>query len=125
MASRPGMTRFFSRNARASAPVDAGAMNVPSAETIQFRAFTANSIVTGTLDIDAERLTDQLNEQESLVLTNATVVEIETQHEHQSPLLVVSRGDLLIVQVTGPRGSVRRRFKTSPHAVTLTIGPYV
>jgi hypothetical protein len=118
------MIRRFTGGERPKPTPDAQAANVAREERIAFRGFTSTSIVTGTFEIDADRLTDQLNGDESFVLTGVSTFDLDTLVEIALPTLVVSRRELLIVEIAGRRGSERRRFKTSPHGVNLTVGPY-
>ena len=100
------------------------AENAHSMQSIAVRAFTATSSITGRYALRADRLTDALNRDDSVTLTDATVTDLGTLAERLIPVLVLARSDLLIVRVDGQRGNPSRWLKTWPHAVTAVIAPF-
>jgi hypothetical protein len=92
---------------------------------IDFTAFTFTTRITGRLALAADRLTDALNDASSpLVISEVTLVELDSLESETRELLLVSRDDLLIVRGAGPTGSPARRYRTLASEVVLTIGPY-
>jgi hypothetical protein len=109
-------------HAAASADVAASQSGLP---VIEFTAFTATSRITGRFLLTGDRLTDVLNDAHApLVISEATLVDLESLDSQSRDRLVISRDDLLVVRATGPTGAPGRRYRTSVHAVSVTIGPY-
>ena len=93
------------------------------APEVEFVAYAEDCRLYGHVRLDAERLTDLLNEHEQIELVDVAmegldgrIVEVRT--------IVVSRDELLAVHATGPRGIRNRRLRTRPHPVAVQTGPF-
>jgi hypothetical protein len=109
----------------APSPIESDDRGTPAAgHEIAFRAYTERSIVRATYELRDDRLTDALNRERVLLLTD---VEFMTLHEPvvaTRPQFELTTASILIAEATGPRGNERRRFRSSPRAVTVKLGPY-
>ncbi len=91
---------------------------------IEFAAYTEDCRVFGFVLLDAERLTDQLNERERYDLRDVMLVALEDGRTSEAKTLTVERAEILAVRAAGPRGNPTRRGRTRPYPVTLQAGPY-
>lgn len=91
---------------------------------VDFVAYAEDCVLFGRIRLQAERLTDMLNEHEELLL-----VDVMAQSLHQPDVMEVkevgvARDELLLVHATGPRGDQARRTRTRTTFVSITVGPY-
>lgn len=91
---------------------------------IDFRAFTADCLIAGKLELTAPRLTDMLNAEPMLHLTEVVLEALSDGHRIAIPAYTLHRDEIYAVKVTGPRGSKALRIVTVPHRVQAQIGPY-
>lgn len=96
----------------------------PDGAEVEFAAYAEDCRIFGFLRLDAERLSDALNEHERVDLTDVLVVALDDGHGREEQALTVERDELLAVRAAGPRGNPARRGRTRPHPVTLQTGPY-
>lgn len=91
---------------------------------VDLTAYAADCLIRGRLELRARRLTDQLNADPRIALTD---VELEGLHDGRRVgvrSFTVHRVDLCAVWVEGPRGEKRLRVATTPHRLQAQIGPY-
>ena len=74
--------------------------------------------------MDADRLTDYLNQRERYELCDVLVVATRDGSSTEARTLAVERGELLAVRASGPRGNVNLRGRTRLYPVALQMGPY-
>jgi hypothetical protein len=91
---------------------------------IDFRGFSADCLITGTLELTAPRLTDMLNRDATIQLTAVELEGLADGRRISIPRYTLQREELYAVKVTGPRGSRALRIVTVPHRVQAQIGPY-
>jgi hypothetical protein len=91
---------------------------------VSFDAFVAGHRVFGWIRLDADRLTDLLNDHEELLLVNVMVEHLADGSTVTADEAVVRRADLVAVRASGPRGEASRREDTQPHPVIVESGPY-
>lgn len=91
---------------------------------VSFDAFVAGHRVFGWVRLDADRLTDLLNDHEELLLVNVMVEHLSDGTTVSADQAIVHRADLVAVRASGPRGEASRREDTQPHAVIVEAGPY-
>jgi hypothetical protein len=91
---------------------------------IDFRGFSADCLITGKLELTAPRLTDMLNRDATLELTDVELEGLADGSRLAIPQYTLRREELYAVKVTGPRGSRALRIVTVPHRVQAQIGPY-
>ena len=96
----------------------------PEGSEVEFAAYAEDCRIFGFLRLDAERLSDALNEHARLELSDVLVVALDDGHGREEHALTVERDELLAVRAAGPRGNVARRGRTRPYPVTLQTGPY-
>ena len=97
---------------------------VPEGAEVEFAAYAEDCRIFGFLRLDAERLSDALNEHDRLELSDVLVVALDDGHGREEHALTVERDELLAVRAAGPRGNLARRGRTRPYPVTLQTGPY-
>jgi len=91
---------------------------------VSFDAFVAGHRVFGWVRLDADRLTDLLNDHEELLLVNVMVEHLADGTTVSADEAVVHRADLVAVRASGPRGEASRRADTQAHPVLVESGPY-
>jgi hypothetical protein len=97
---------------------------LPVHPVIEFEAYTSNGRIRGDFSLSADRLTDELNRQPTIVLIDAIEEPFDAPEPTQSSVLIVARDDLFVVRATGPVGSPARRYRTTPYEVSVRVGPY-
>jgi hypothetical protein len=91
---------------------------------IEFRGFSADCLITGNLELTAPRLTDMLNRDATLELTDVELEGLVDGRRIAISQYTLRREELYAVKVTGPRGSRALRIVTVPHRIQAQIGPY-
>jgi hypothetical protein len=98
---------------------------IGDAPLVGFDAFAAGQRLFGWVRLDADRLTDLLNEHRELHLVNVLVESLADGTTITADEAIVRREDLLAVRASGPRGSATRRQPTREHPVLVAVGPYL
>ncbi len=91
---------------------------------VDFVAFAADCILSGRLRLEAERLTDMLNDHEELLLVDVMAQSLERPDAVEVKEVLVPRHELFLVNATGPRGDRTRRTRTRQTFVEIKIGAY-
>jgi hypothetical protein len=91
---------------------------------IDFTGYTADCLISGQLELAAPRLTDMLNDEPTLHLTDVVLEGLVDARRIAVATYTLHRDELYAVKVTGPRGSKALRIITVPHRVQVQIGPY-
>ena len=113
---RLGRTRIESD---AALPVAA-----PEPTIVEFAAFAEDCRIRGSLHLTTERLSDQLNGEDPLVLSGVFVESLADAQSHDLPELIVQRDELCAVIASGPGGHPARRIRTQTTHVEVELGPY-
>jgi hypothetical protein len=74
--------------------------------------------------LTASRVTDLLNDGTEFELVNTFLQALDDSHGLQIRTVVVRRGEIFAVGVTGPRGDPTRRTRTRQIPVELRVGRY-
>jgi len=93
-------------------------------DVVEFIAFAEDCIISAWTVLDADRLTDMLNDHEAYALVDVTVDRLDGGASLRLDDLVVARDELFIVHATGPRGRAEKRHRTSPQYMAVKMGPY-
>jgi hypothetical protein len=91
---------------------------------IDFMGYSADCLISGKLELTAPRLTDMLNDEPTLHLTDVVLEGLLDARQITVESYTVHRDEIYAVKVTGPRGSKALRIVTVPHRVQAQIGPY-
>jgi hypothetical protein len=91
---------------------------------IDFQGYSADCLISGRLELTAPRLTDMLNDEPTLHLTEVVLEGLADARRITVASYTVHRDEIYAVKVTGPRGSKALRIITVPHRVQAQIGPY-
>jgi hypothetical protein len=93
----------------------------PVSSEIEFSAWAADCRLSGTLDLDGERLSDMLNLYDELVLVDVLAQAHDGGRITAIPELAISRDEILLVEASGPRGDPtrRRHLRAVPISVQL------
>lgn len=96
----------------------------PAPSRVEFVAYAVDCLVSGRVQMTADRLTDVLNEHDEYELVDVLVERLEDGVAMEVSQFVVTRDELLLVRANGRRGDKGRRLRTRPHPVAIKIGPY-
>lgn len=91
---------------------------------VAFVAYGEDRILSGEAVLDADRLTDMLNDHDEYVLAGVTVERFDDGVPLDGSEIVVPRDQIFLVHATGPRGDVARRLHTTPQHLAIKMGPY-
>lgn len=108
----------------ADAPGDRHGPTARRAPSLEFVAYAEDCILSGRIRLEAERLTDMLNERDEILLSDVMVERHDATGTVEISEIVVARDEILLAQATGPRGSQARRRRTRQHPLVLRVGPY-
>jgi hypothetical protein len=113
---------------RSAAPTDAVA-GLPadatrSTQLIEFSAYGEDCVLSGMVRMEADRLTDMLNEHDEYQLIDVLVEGLADERAVEVKEVLVRRDELLLVHAAGPRGNQDRRHRTRSHPVAIQLGPY-
>ncbi len=92
---------------------------------ICFDAFAAGVRVFGWVHLDADRLTDMLNDHAELHLGNVLVEDLASGLTVAADEAIVHRDELVAVRASGPRGNAARREDTVSSPTLVEAGPYL
>lgn len=92
---------------------------------IRFAAYVANQRVFGWVRLDADRLTDLLNDHDELHLLDVGLESLPNGWPGTVDEVVIHRRDLVAVHATGPRGVPARWQATQSHPVAIQSGSYL
>jgi hypothetical protein len=96
----------------------------PARTDVELFAYGEDCIVSGSLQLDGDRLSDALNLHDWFELRAGVVTDLADGTVHELREIRVLRDDLLVACATGPRGRAERRHRTRQHPVVVKIGPY-
>jgi hypothetical protein len=91
---------------------------------VDLTGFAGDCLITGRLDLRAERLTDQLNAEGTLNLVDVLLEGLLDGRQVSTPTYTIGRAELCAVKAGPPRGSRRLRAATEPHRLQAQLGPY-
>ena len=110
-----------------SGPAEPQSTDVPVDQPrpeVQFSAYAEDCRLSGLILLDAERLTDMLNEHTDLELVDVAVESLVDGTISRLPEFMVQRDELLVVEATGPRGDPGRRTRVHPNPLAVRLGPF-
>lgn len=91
---------------------------------LDFVAYAEDCVLSGRVDLREDRLSDLINAHEHFELVNVLVEDLSGGPAFELRDLAVERNELLVIHVTGPRGSRHRRKRTRQHPIVAKLGPY-
>ncbi|MDO8484491.1 MAG: hypothetical protein Q7S35_06055 [Candidatus Limnocylindrales bacterium] len=114
----------FGRSAPAD-PVEERPRDVARAmQQVEFVAYGEDCLLSGVVRMQADRLTDMLNDHDEYLLVDVLVEGLADEHAVELTEVLVHRDELLLVHAAGPRGNQDRRHRTRSHPVAIQVGPY-
>lgn len=94
-------------------------------DALEFVAYGEDCILTGRAVLDADRLSDMLNDHDEYEVSGLSVQRFDDPVPFElDDEIVIPRDEIILVQATGPRGDVARRHRTMPQHLALKMGPY-
>jgi len=91
---------------------------------VAFKGYGVDFIVSGRVELTADRLTDLVNESETIELRDVVLEGLYDLARVVVPDYSIRRDELLAVKVAGPRGARVWRVPTTRHRVQAQLGPY-
>jgi hypothetical protein len=114
---------FRSSHAPADREPDVPRPATRSSQLVEFVAYGEDCLLSGFTRMDADRLTDMLNEHDEYQLVDVLVEGFSGDAVEAADVLV-TRDELFLVHAAGPRGNQDRRRRTRSHPVAIQMGPY-
>jgi hypothetical protein len=108
----------------ADSPIPAQPPSAAPPPEIEFAAYAADCRLVGHIRMDADRLTDLLNQHDEYELIDVQVEDLSGDRAVEAKQVVVTRDELLLVHAVGPRGDRGRRVRTRQHPLAMQVGPY-
>jgi hypothetical protein len=116
----PRRFRFGSSN-----PADDSSSTPARADRlVAFVAYGEDCMLSGEAVLDADRLSDMLNDHDEYVLAGVTVERLDGGDSFKVDEIVVPRDEVFLVHASGPRGDAARRHRTTPQHLAIKMGPY-
>jgi hypothetical protein len=121
-----GMTTAMPGPQRLGSPYDQESTTtlVGGTDDVAFLAYGEDCILKGRMALDADRLTDTLNEHDEYILVGVTVERFDDGEPFEIAEFAVPRDDIYLVHATDPRSDESRRHRTTPQHLALKMGPY-
>lgn len=128
MSIRPRLSRLLQLDLRAEtrvADAELPAADAPAVSSfVELTIYADDSVASGCLALNADRLTDLMNRNTEFEFRNAFLESLEDGHGLTVETLVVERDEIFAVAVAGSRGDPGRRSRTRPIPVELRVGRY-
>lgn len=99
--------------------------SVADAPLVGFDAFLPDRRIFGWVRLEADRVTDILNEHAELMLVNAQVERLADGRGEWLEQVRLGRDDLLAVRAGGPRGDPALRQRSRLHPLVVQAGPFL
>ena len=96
----------------------------PTAPEIEFIAYADDCILMGHVRVDADRLSDLMNEHEEFQLVDVEVHALAVDRALEIKDVLLHREEIILVHAFGPRGDRGRRLRTRQHSMAIRAGPY-
>jgi hypothetical protein len=96
----------------------------PKVLEVDVVAYAEDCILSGRLPMNAERLSDLLNDNLEFEFVDVMVEDLVGSAPIQTRDVVVHRDELLLVVTAEPRGNAGRRNHTRKHPIVVRTGPY-
>jgi hypothetical protein len=111
----------FGRSSSQEAP----APESPTHAEVAFVAYGEDCILSGRAVLDADRLSDMLNDHDEYLVSGLVVERFDEIAPFElDDEIAVPRDEILLVHASGPRGDASRRHRTMPQCLALQMGPY-
>jgi hypothetical protein len=92
---------------------------------VEFVGYGEDCVIVARLPLEAERLTDLLNEQDRYLVTDVLAHGLADGTQFELPEIELQRDEVFLVHAAGPRGNADRRQRTQQHLVAIQLGPYL
>lgn len=94
-------------------------------DEVAFVAYGEDCILSGRAVLEADRLTDMLNDHDEYLVSGLVVERFDEIAPFElDDEIAVPRDEIFLVHASGPRGDVNRRHRTMPQRLALKMGPY-
>jgi hypothetical protein len=115
----------FGRAAAPAEPVDdRPRASARATQQVEFVAYGEDCILSGMVRMQADRLTDMLNDHDEYLLVDVLAEGLTEERAMEVTEVLVRRDELILVHAAGPRGNQDRRHRTRSHPVAIQAGPY-
>jgi hypothetical protein len=91
---------------------------------IVFTAFGEDAVIRGELLLDGDRLSDFIPQDGQFQIERVTLEALDDGRTVSVDATTMSRGDLIAITASGPRGNAARRVRTRPYPARAKAGPY-
>jgi hypothetical protein len=92
---------------------------------VDFVAYGADCILSGRAVLDADRLSDMLNNHDEYLVSGLSVERFDDETPFElDDEIAIPRDEVYLVHASGPRGDASRRHRTMPEHLAIKMGPY-
>lgn len=120
----PRRVRVAFSRPEATPAVDAAEAAPEDRGEVDFVAYGEDCVLFGRTILNADRLSDMLNNNDEYVLAGVTVERFDGEPPMTVDEIAIPRDELLLVHAGGPRGDARRRHRTAQQHIAIQIGRY-
>src|SRR5437773_4764865 len=107
-----------------SRATDAPEASETERHTVAFVAYGEDCILSGQAILDADRLSDMLNDHDEYQLAGVSVERFDNGESIVVDEVLVPRDEIVMVHASGPRGDAARRHRTMPRYLAIQMGSY-
>ena len=97
---------------------------VAAIREIEFVGYAEDCTLSGRVALDAERLSDLLNQHDRFELVDVLVAPLDGGRAYELREMLVERDEIMLVHAMGPRGNAGRRQRTRQSPIVVKSGPY-
>lgn len=129
--SRPALANTFKtpfrlvfRRAADVTPAEIAPTPAAAIRDVEFVGYAEDCTLSGRLALDAERLSDLLNQHDRFELVDVLVAPLDGGNPYELREMLVERDEIMLVHAMGPRGNAGRRQRTRQYPIVVKSGPY-
>lgn len=91
---------------------------------IDIVVFAEDSVLSGSIQLSGDRVTDVLNDSAEYEVTDAVLEDLADGHAIACKELVLQRDECIVIEAAGPRGDAALRRRRCQHPIVAKAGPY-
>lgn len=116
--------RVFSRRSALPAGCVESSPDGLAVPIVGLTLYTGDSLAFGYLPLSAGRVTDLMNDHEEFEFVDTYLQSLGDGHGLALRSVAISRDEIFVAALAGPRGDPKRRTRTRPIPIEMRLGPY-